>query len=198
MQRHESLKFIQNSQENEPNLITSLERPDDEEEFYTASVNFLNERLQEKCRNRSSRQKASQSCCNLSTDSCIVPELRKTQSKVKFGFDVPDEPEILLTMNKVLPFPKPKSTKKSFFTRLTNTFRKYRRCFNLNIDTEPEESETLKNYSNFKFPRCERLSNCTDSPRLHNITEETSRGSLKELSDLVKGNSEGDCHVTAK
>lgn len=192
MQRYKSLIVNENCQEREPNpLIVALGSPGDEEQFYTASLHFLKERLQEKNRNVSLGQKTTQSCCNLNTIENDLATLRKTQSKLKFGFDLQFEPEYSLDMNKVLPFPKPKSTKDSFLTRLANRFRKYRRSF-VATDDETEECEITKNYSSFKFPRCERLHKYIDSTRLFNITEEVSRTSIKDVSEPAMVNNNGD------
>ncbi|KPJ12266.1 hypothetical protein RR48_11522 [Papilio machaon] len=192
MQRNKSLTVKENCKERgtNPSIIT-LESPGDEEQFYTASLHFLKERLQEKNRNVSPGQKTTQSCCNLNIIENDLPTLRKTQSKLKFGFDLPMKPEYSLDMNKVLPFPKPKSTKDSFLTRLTNRFRKYRRSFVATDDSETEDGE-MTNYSSFKFPRCERLHKYIDSSRLFNITEEVSRTSMKDVSKPVMVDNKGD------
>lgn len=195
MQRHEPLRLRANSEDNEPNpLFAVLDKPHNEEEFYTASVDFLNKRLREKCCNPSTVHKTTRSCCDLNAFNRNL----ENSNRLKLRLGVPNEPEHSLDINKLLPFPKPKSTKDSFLCRLTTTFRKYRRSFHIFNDIEPDDSDASKSYSNFKFPRCERLHKNIDSARLFQITEELTHTSLKDIAGSTTGNSEGDFCTNVK
>lgn len=114
-------------------LETGLSKPEDEQLFYSASVQFLRKKLEEKSHHQSLNvrgpaQKDQESCHTKSTASS-------------------------LSMRQLLPFPK--SSKDGFFTRLRNTFRKFQlRVPSLNTDDEDLQSSNIT--SNFKFARCEK------------------------------------------
>lgn len=175
MQRRNSLNTWSPDSETSDCLDVALTKPEDEQLFYTASVHFLRKRLEEKSHKLPKAQETTKSCCNLSRPienkhSSIV---HKPQKK---GFErsshIGEGPS--LSMHQVLPFPK--SSKDSFFTRLRETFRKFRRPVDVN-NPNPEETET-EYISNFKFPRCARLRNLYSSC-LVEISEEKSNENIK-------------------
>lgn len=168
MQRHNSLRLRPKSPYSDCPLETALKKPEDRELFYTASLHFLNKRLQEKT-HRPSLQESTQSCC----------DLNKTRPKTvsKHKAEVPNyktEAGPSLPMHQVLPFPK--SSKEGFFNRMKNTFRKYRQSFSMTETNSSEELEISKSISNFKFPRCERPS--AGPSGLVKISEENSNESF--------------------
>lgn len=135
--------------------------PEDELLFYTASVNFLRKLLEEKSKIEYAK---SVSCCNiLQADNSTSNDISLNASPWKSS---------KLSMQQVLP--SPKSNKESFFMRLKNSFRKYRRTVDLCKSELNSENEFI---SNFKFP-CERFSNMHTSYLLDEdsvSTTETSR-----------------------
>lgn len=132
----------------------SLE-PGDEECFYTASLHFLSKRLQEKTQPTTHD---TQSCCNLTNP--LDQHLQPKPTNICHGTPA-------LPMDQLLPFPK--SSKVSFFTRLKSKFWKSRH--NPDIYDKfpiPEDAESSKSISNFKFPRCERACEELQQPQFKN------------------------------
>ncbi|XP_075991672.1 uncharacterized protein LOC142986997 [Anticarsia gemmatalis] len=177
MQRQNLLRSRSPKRETSNSLDVALSKPDDEQLFYTASVHFLRKRLEEKKHRPSNPRDATQSCCNLrkpstSESNCTVSENagEKIESNTQIGKGSS------LAMHQVLPFPK--SSKDGFFARLKSTFQKYMRSDNDLAEPNRDEPET-KCISNFKFPRCARLSQ-RHSSCLFKITEERSSENLRE------------------
>lgn len=156
-----------------------FKKPEDEKLLYTASVNFLKKRLEDKTVSFPHKQKeVSKSCCSIVTyaenktrNSAREQSLHSSQSEESDSID-----ETSLSMHQVLPFPK--TNKASFFTRLKNNFRKYRRTASLTEYENADDTESSKFISNFKFPRCDQLSSAHSS-WLFQINEENLNGSVK-------------------
>lgn len=167
MQRQNTIKS-RSKLPSECPLEIALTKPDDKELFYTASLHFLNKRLQEKTRHSGSKE-FSQSCCSLSLKDSkpVVREFTALESE----HNSERATESSLSMQQVLPFPK--SSKEGFFNRMKNTFRKYRQTFSMCEANSSEELEISKSISNFKFPRCKR-SGTAHSSSLVQIAEEKS------------------------
>lgn len=176
MQRRNLLRSRSPESETSDSLDVALTKPDDEQLFYTASVHFLRKRLEEKKVHKTSNPtEATQSCCNLSkpTTSACYPVLIKEPPHLESSSRIVEEPS--LSMQQVLPFPK--SRRDSFFARLKNTFRKYMRPDN-DVTVPSTEEPDARHISNFKFPRCSRLSN-PHSSCLVEISEERSSEIIK-------------------
>lgn len=143
--------------------LADLAKPEDERQFYTASVQFLKKRLQEKANPPSDRiQNSTQSCCSLNVKSEPIP---KPSCKAPHLDSEPIQPS--LSMHQVLPFPK--SNRESFFTRLKNSFRKLQTS-NFATSTKKASSSESSNtmaVSHFKFPQCRKLpeENSKDNPK---------------------------------
>lgn len=185
MQRQNPLKSPSKSSDfDPPSLDAAFAKPGDQELFYTASVHFLKKRLQEKTHSKSQKE-TSQSCCNLTSTTNKETSLNSARpgvSKTEFSFEPPKQEPSSLPMHQVLPFPK--SNKDTFLTRVRNTFRKYRQSVDMNDASGSEESEA-KCISNFKFPRCERLSKGLHSSCLVEISEEKSVESISASSTKI-------------
>lgn len=191
MQRQDYVKGPTKNSEREPSIDVALVRPGDEELFYTASVHFLKKRLQEKTDHIISKE-ISQSCCNLRVHAATKPKPRKA-SRTELGVDFAKD-ACALPMHALLPFPR--SNKDSFFSRVKNTFRKFRQRLDMS-DTSHADDFDIKCISNFKFPRCQRLSKRPRSSCLVEISEENSNESMKCSSTrIVQSSSKGD--VTQK
>lgn len=126
--------------------------------FYSASVHFLKRRLKEKTeRSAIKPQPKSLSCCNLP---------RKHNSIQEDQIINRQKPK--LSMEEVLPYPK--SSKDGFFTRLRNSFRKYRRNVDF-TETVPIEEDSSNFISNFKFSKCDSIVNYHSSCQLQTCEE---------------------------
>ncbi|KAG6463727.1 hypothetical protein O3G_MSEX014047 [Manduca sexta] len=181
-------KFISKSP---ATLDLALAKPEDEQQFYTASVHFLTERLRERSQSpRTKSNEKSQSCCCLTGVPFATLQTR-LDKKNPLNI-VPDSESIApsLSMHQILPFPK--SNRDSFFTRLRNTFRKYRRTANISESNVPDESDTSKYISNFKFPWCERVGRSHHSSDLLRISEENSAENMKVNMKRVESTSMSD------
>lgn len=147
MQRRNPIKPSGSKQ---PNIDEALSKPEDEALFYTASVQFLKQRLEEKSKVIDSKKQTSQSCCEFKVD----PELAKTVTpKIISPEDSVESMKLAdeLSMQQVLPFPK--SNRHNFFSRLWRTLRKCRKSVDL------EDMDEIENYiSKFKFPESESCS----------------------------------------
>lgn len=188
MQRQDCNKSPTKSPQLEPpSLDAALAKPDDKELFYTASVHFLQKRLQEKSHKITSKP-ISQSCCNLNS-STENHQLVSQKDKTDLSFDILNADTDPLPMHQLLPFPK--SKKDSLFTRVKNTFRKYRQRLEVNYTSAVDDAES-KNISNFKFPRCERFHKTPHSSVLLQISEEQTDDCSKQSSSskiIVQSNS---------
>lgn len=141
--------------ETRTSLDIALTKPDDVELFYTASLHFLKQRLNEKLLSGSieSHQttKGEQSSENLQTST--------KEQRLKS-----------LSMHEILPYPKSKRV--SFLARVMNSFRKHRK-YNDIAENKTDDIGVLSTTSNCKLPNCERFSKVYSS-HLKSITEETS------------------------
>lgn len=141
-------------------LELALSKPESEQLFYSASVQFLRKHLEHRSQYQP-QTVSTQSCCSL-----IKPvQILKGREKLCHKNSI--EPSSL-SMRQVLPFPK--SYKVNFFTRLRNTFRKFQlgaSRLNSKDDTE------ISNISNFKFSRCEQC-DALHSSCLKNTCKENS------------------------
>lgn len=155
-------------------LDFALAKPDNEELFYTASVHFLQKRLQDKAQSliASESRHISHSCCNLRKNS--ENPLAFTQEKPDSRENLSTQSSTSLSMHQILPFPK--SNKESVVARIMNSLRKYKRRNNIPED-KTDDLELFKPRSNYKFPRCERL-NKGHSSCLKAISEELSKEAL--------------------
>ncbi|CAD0195970.1 unnamed protein product [Chrysodeixis includens] len=174
MQRQNSLNTWSSDSETSDCLDVALTKPEDEQLFYTASVHFLRKRLEEKRHELPKPQETTRSCCNLTRPIDFKHSIvNKPQKKgLERSSHVGEGPS--LSMHQVLPFPK--SSKDSFFTRVKESLRKFRRPVDVN-NPNPEETET-QYISNYKFPRCARLRNLY-STGLVEISEEKSNENIK-------------------
>lgn len=181
MQRQDSGKSPTKSSELEPpSLDAVLAKSDDKELFYTASVHFLQKRLQEKSHKLAS-QPVSRSCCNLNNNEDKYHKIKLIQSdQSDLSFDSINAESDPLSMHQLLPFPK--SRKESLITRLMNTFRKHRQHLERLNDAAVMDDTESKSISNFKFPRCERFHKISPSSGLLQISEEHSDVSSKHSS----------------
>lgn len=140
--------------ETRASLDIALTKPDDVELFYTASLHFLKQRLNEKLLSGSIESdqttKGEQSSENLQTS---------TKERLKS-----------LSMHEILPYPK--SKRESFLARVMNSFRKYRN-YNDIAENKTDDIEVLNSMSNCKLLNCERFSKVYSS-HLKSITEEAS------------------------
>lgn len=187
MQRRNSLTSRSPDSETSDALDVALTKPEDEQLFYTASVHFLRKRLEEKSHKPLKPQEATQSCCNLSRSIKRNSNVHKVSKlDVDCSSQIGEGPS--LSMHQVLPFPK--SSKDGFFTRLRNTFWKFRRSAVTGPNTDEESAET-KHISNFKFPRCSRLSNLHTSC-LVQISEEKSNDTIRTPNVRHSRTSKGD------
>lgn len=126
------------------NLETGLSKPEDEQLFYSASVQFLRKQLEYKSHHQLPKETVStQSYCSINKPVQISSD-RESYHKNSI--------ESSLSMRQVLPFPK--TNKINFFLRLKNTFKKFY-LKSSSFDTEDDDTGT-SNISNFKFPRCEQ------------------------------------------
>ncbi|CAK1544171.1 unnamed protein product [Leptosia nina] len=125
-------------QEEAPTIASCSRGPDPEEQsnselntdfnlFYTASLQFLRNRLQEKAITARQREET-QSCCNLQ-----IPEWSRNYVDFRGNKS--------LSLNEILPYPK---SKKSFLSRLINLVKKYKRGRETRIS---EENEVAKENS---------------------------------------------------
>lgn len=188
MQRQDIIKGTSKHLERDSSFDVALARPGDDELFYTASVHFLKKRLQDKTDHVAPKE-TSQSCCNLTSIPAVTKHKPVKTSRTELVFDFPTDSSSL-PMQTLLPFPK--SNKESFFTRVKNTFCKYRQRVDMSNTNHADDSET-KFISNFKFPRCERISKCPRSSCLVEISEENSNESMKcSCTKIVKNSSKGD------
>lgn len=174
MQRRNSLTSRPPDSAASDPIDVALSRPDDQQLFYTASVHFLQKRLEEKSNRLLKPQDATQSCCNLTRP--VVNKHNNNVLKIsKVDLESPPKGAMpSLSMNQVLPFPK--SNKDGFFARLKNTFRKTRRPADVTVQGSEELDN--KNISNFKFPRCSRLRHPHSSCLLQ-ISEESSKENIR-------------------
>lgn len=178
MQRQDCNKSPTKSPQLEPpSLDAALAKPDDKELFYTASVHFLQKRLQEKSHKIPSTP-TSQSCCNLNSNR-DKNQLIGQRDQTDLNFNILNADSNPLPMHQLLPFPK--SKKDSLFTRVKNTFRKYRQHLEVNYTSVVDDAES-KSISNFKFPRCERFHKTPHSSVLVQISEEQSDDCSKQSS----------------
>lgn len=177
-----------------PSLDAALAKPDDKELFYTASVHFLQKRLQEKSHKIASKP-VSRSCCNLNSSEDKYRQLKLIQSdQTDLSIDILNAESNPLPMHQLLPFPK--SRKDSLFTRFLNTIRKYRQCLELNYATVVDDAEA-KSISNFKFPRCERFHKAPPAPVLLQISEEqTNETSKHSSSSKIIVDSNSNCSIS--
>lgn len=179
------------------NLTKKLEKPrihpiatqeKEEDYFYTASLVFLKKKLEEKSNTDRDSQNTSQSCCTLS-----VPENLELLPKKTLLTETDSEPLQItgssLSMHQILPFPK---SHNRFFSRLKNTFRKYRSFFGMG-DSKPNELGAFNPSPNLKFPRSERMHKTLYTSPLVEISEEAScenvsvkTKSRKSTSDISK------------
>lgn len=178
MQRRSILKSSNPDSEASNSLDVALTKPDDEQLFYTASVHFLLKRLEEKSHKPKQRE-ATQSCCNLSRPSTSADSSIQLTDSIKQYSKPPIAEGSSLSMHQVLPFPK--SSRDGYFARFKNMFRKYMRVDSDVDEITIEEPET-KSISNFKFPRCTRLSKIRSS-HLVEIIEEKSLETISGSSD---------------
>ncbi|CAH0726039.1 unnamed protein product, partial [Brenthis ino] len=157
MQRHLLTSGSKKTEANiQPSLDVALTKPDDVELFYTASVQFLQKRLQEKSLVAPTKsQRNTKSCCNLSSSSNSQRVIDKHTA---------------LSMHEILPFPK--SNGESFFSRILNSFRKF--STQIIPDSNTEDLEMVNTRSNYKFPRCEK-DNKGHSSYLNVISEDEAR-----------------------
>lgn len=174
-------------------LDEALAKPDDEQLFYTASLHFLNKKLQEKTHlpiGAFGRTRlTSQSCYQLTR---IQTDAIPATSKICCTSVNDDSPRVRgpsLSMHQLLPFPK--SNKDTFFARLKKRFRKYCRSFDISETNNAHDADNPKHISNFKFPRCARRTKDLRPSCLVEISEETSNENVKTSNgkDYV---SEGD------
>lgn len=157
---------------NQPPLEVLLDKSDDEELFYTASLHFLQQRLQEK---HSNPQETSQSCCDIiaSANKSQRLCLQRKISKLNVNREDLEADTRMLTMHEVLPFPK--SKKDGLITKIKNTLRLRRSNATAGDDTSEGSEPPATISSNFKFPRCERLKKGQNSSCLFQITEDESK-----------------------
>lgn len=178
MQRQDCNKSPTKSPQLEPvSLDAALAKPDDNELFYTASVHFLQKRLQEKS-HKITQKPTSQSCCNLNS-SRDKQQLLGEKDQTDLSFNTLNADSGSLPMHQLLPFPK--SKKDSIFTRVKNTFRKYRQRLEVNYTGVVDDAES-KTISSFKFPRCERFHKTPHSSVLLQISEEKTDDFSKQSS----------------
>ncbi|CAB3230639.1 unnamed protein product [Arctia plantaginis] len=187
MQRRSILRSSNPDSEASNSLDVALTKPDDEQLFYTASVHFLLKRLEEKSHKPKHRE-ATQSCCNLSRPTTSANSYIQLTDSIKQHYKPPIAEGSSLSMQQVLPFPK--SSRDGYFARLKNMFRKYMRSDSDVNETTIEESET-KPISNFKFPRCARLSNIRSS-HLVEIIEEKSHETISGSNDKETRNNKSN------
>lgn len=188
MQRQDCNKSPTKSPQLEPpSLDAALAKPDDKELFYTASVHFLQKRLQEKSHKIGSKP-TSQSCCNLNS-TIDKYQLVGQWDQTDLSFNILNADSSPLPMHQLLPFPK--SKKDGLFTRVKNTFRKYRQRLEVNYTSVVDDAES-KSISNFKFPRCQRFHKTPRASVLLQISEEQTDDSSKQSSSskiVVQSNS---------
>lgn len=193
MQRQDCNKSPTKSPQLEPpSLDAALAKPDDKELFYTASVHFLQKRLQEKSHKITSKP-TSQSCCNLNSARDNYQTLGQ-KDQTDLSFNILNTDNNPLPMHQLLPFPK--SKKDSLFTRVKNTFRKYRQRLEVNYTSVVDDAES-KSISNFKFPRCERFHKTLHSSVLLQISEEqTEECSNQSSSSKIVIQSNSKCSLS--
>lgn len=180
MQRQDCNKSPTKSPQLEPpSLDAAFAKPDDKDLFYTASVHFLQKRLQEKSHKIASKP-TSQSCCNLNSSRDKCQHLGEKDKK-DLSFNSLNADSDPLPMHQLLPFPK--SKKDSLFTRVKNTFRKYRQRLEVNYTSVVDDAES-RSISNFKFPRCERFHKTPHSSVLLQISEEQTDDCSKQSSSF--------------
>lgn len=195
MQRQDCNKSPTKSPQLEPpSLDAAFAKPDDKELFYTASVHFLQKRLQEKSHKIASKP-TSQSCCNLNS-SGEIHQLLDQKDRTDLSFNILNADSNALPMHQLLPFPK--SKRDSLFTRVKNTFRKYRQRLEVNYTSVVDDVES-KSISNFKFPRCERFHKTPHSAVLLQISEEQTDDCSKKFSSskiIVQSSSKIKCSLS--
>lgn len=141
----------------QPSLDVALTKLDDVDLFYTASVQFLQKRLQEKSLIATTKsQRNTRSCCNL-------PSSSNSQKNII------DKPTAL-SMHEILPFPK--SNGETFFSRILNSFRKF--TTQIIPDSNTDDLEMVNTRSNYKFPLREK-DNKGHSSYLNAISEDEAR-----------------------
>lgn len=193
MQRQDCNKSPTKSPQLEPpSLDAAFAKPDDKELFYTASVHFLQKRLQEKS-HKIATKPISQSCCNLNSGGDKY-QLAGQKDPTDLSLNIVNSDSNALPMHQLLPFPK--SKKDSLFTRVKNTFRKYRQRWEVNYTSVVDDAES-KSISNFKFPRCERFHKTPHSSVLLQISEEqTEDCSKKSSSSKIIDQSSSKCSLS--
>ncbi|CAG9784214.1 unnamed protein product [Diatraea saccharalis] len=162
--------------------------PEDEESFYTASLQFLEKRLQEKTHNSTPKSNNISLCCS---------NLLKTGTQESKGDTIQKNFDELpsgspLSIHQLLPFPK--TSKESFFSRLKNTFRKYQRNFSMAESNTAEELEVSKSISDFKLPVYVKT-RCVQSSCLVQIKEENSKEYLNTLKIRDSCTSSRNCDI---
>ncbi|CAH2104389.1 unnamed protein product [Euphydryas editha] len=152
--------------EKRASLDIALTKPDDVELFYTASLHFLKQRLNEKKVVISAESNQTTQCKQSSEN----PQTSTTTPGLKS-----------LSMHQILPYPK--SKRESFLARVMNSFRKYRK-YNDIAENRTDDIEMLNTISNYKFQHCERFSQVYSS-HLKAISEEASKqGTDKDMQIL--------------
>lgn len=143
MQRQPLTNSSKNEEENSGLLLdVALTKPDDVGLFYTASVHFLQKRLEEKALSTKTKSQPNLEICNIKKASHNSP--RHLQNR-----------QITLPMHEILPFPK--SSKEGFISRIMKSFRKFKVQNIANHNDDEVEMVQIK--SNYKFPQCGRHKN---------------------------------------